>query len=79
MLMKGETVVADHGYCGDLSIKYPDMGSDDQNKAMSCVHAHHETANGQLKNWVVLSQRFRHGREKHHTVEPIIDPILTWE
>eukprot|EP00957_Ditylum_brightwellii_P065219 4946031-Ditylum_brightwellii.AAC.1 len=66
MLMRGETVVADRGYRGDLRIQNPDMGTKDQKKSMTRAHARHETANGRLKNRTALSQRFRHGRDRHH-------------
>eukprot|EP00957_Ditylum_brightwellii_P071539 5438783-Ditylum_brightwellii.AAC.1 len=51
MLLNNDTVVVDCGYCGGVRIHNPDMGNDQQKKAMSKAYDQHETANGRMKNW----------------------------
>jgi hypothetical protein len=62
-LEPGERVEADEGYLGHPDkIKCPGNDANPaENRAMQGrVRAHHETLNGRLKNWGVLSQVFRH-------------------
>ena len=61
-LEPGERVEADEGYRGHPDkIKCPGNDANPvENRAMQGrVRAHHETLNGRLKNWGILSQVFR--------------------
>ena len=67
MLGLGEKVVADHGYRGDSCVVTPDNARDGRHfNAMNAARAQHETINGRLKMWGILSEMFRHGRDKHY-------------
>lgn len=57
-----EVTLADKGYRGHPNFKAP------SNQWEKRILARHETLNGRLKNFGILSQRFRHRREKHPKV-----------
>jgi len=63
-LEPGERVEADEGYSSHPADKIKCPGNDAnpaENHAMQGrVRGHHETLNGRLKNWGILSQVFRH-------------------
>ena len=67
----GKRVEADEGYRGHPD-KIKCLGNDAnpaENRAMQGrVRAHHETLNGWLKNWGILSQIFRHHIMMHGNV-----------
>ena len=66
-----ERVEADNGYRGhEDKIKCPNNHSNHpENLAMQArVRSRHETFNGRLKNWGILSQVFRHNISLHGTV-----------
>jgi len=66
-----ERVEADNGYRGhEDKIKCPNNPSNHpENLAMQArVRSRHETFNGRLKNWGILSQVFRHDISLHGTV-----------
>ena len=70
-LEPGERVEADEGYCGHPDkIKCPGNDANPaENRAMQGrVRARHETLNGRLKNWGILSQVFRHHIMMHGDV-----------
>ena len=71
-LEPGERVEADEGYRGHPDkIKCPGNDANPaENRAMQgrAVRARHETLNGRLKNWGVLSQIFRHHIMMHGDV-----------
>jgi hypothetical protein len=70
-LEPGERVEADEGYRGHPDkIKCPgNVANPAENRAMQGrVRACHETLNGRLKNWGILSQVFRHHRIMHGDV-----------
>jgi len=67
----GERVEADEGYRGHPD-KIKCLGNDpnpEENRGMQGrVRAHHETLNGRLMNWVILSQVFCHHIMMHGDV-----------
>ncbi len=70
-LEPGERVEADEGYRGhEDKIKCPsNPANPPENLAMQGrVRARHETLNGRLKNWGILSQVFRHDISLHGPV-----------
>jgi len=70
-LEPGERVEADEGYHGHPDkIKCPgNVANPAENRAMQGrVRARHETLNGRLKNWGILSQVFRHHITMHGNV-----------
>jgi len=70
-LEPGERVEADEGYRGHPDkIKCPGNDANPaENRAMhGRVRARHETLNGRLKNWGILSQVFRHHITRHGDV-----------
>jgi hypothetical protein len=70
-LEPGERVEADDGYRGYAEkIKCPknDVNPPKNLKMQGCVRARHETINGRLKNWGILSQVFRHDIRRHGDV-----------
>ena len=67
MLAPRELVVADKGYRGDKSVRIPSACcSHADHRAMNKALARHETVNRRLKQFGVLSKRFRHELSKHH-------------
>jgi hypothetical protein len=67
----GERVEADEGYVGHPDkIKCPqNVGNTAEKSAMQGrVRAHHETLNGWLKNWGILSQVYHHNIMQHGDV-----------
>jgi hypothetical protein len=67
----GEQVKADEGYVGHpKKIKCPQyVGNPAEKCAMQGrVRAHHETLNGWLKNWGILSQVYQHDIMRHSDV-----------
>ena len=62
-----EMCEADLGYRGEpTTIRTPhDYVSISDRKAKTNARARHETVNGLLKNWQVLTQKFRHERPLH--------------
>jgi hypothetical protein len=70
-LEPGERVEVDNGYVGHADkMKCPDNTCNpEENLAMQArVRSWHETLNGQLKNWAILTQVYRHGIVAHGTV-----------
>ncbi len=70
-LNPGEQVELDKGYCRHPDkIKCPDNAANPrENLAMQMgVRSWHETLNGQLKNWGILAQVYRHDISKHGDV-----------
>ena len=70
-LEPGERVEADDGYRGHADkIKCPknDVNPPENLKMQGRVRARHETINGRLKNWGILSQVFRHDIRRHGDV-----------
>jgi hypothetical protein len=64
-------VEANDGYRGHADkVKCPknDVNSVKNLKMQGRVRAHHETLNGRLKNWGILSQVFRHDIRRHRDV-----------
>jgi len=70
LLEPGERVEADEGYRGHFDkVKGPGNDLSSKNSAMQRrVRARHETLNGRLKNWGILSQVYRHDVTKHGMV-----------
>jgi hypothetical protein len=67
-LERYERVVADDGYCGHPNkVKCPLNNSVPAKKLVmqARVRARHETINGRLKNWGILSQVFRLNIHRH--------------
>jgi hypothetical protein len=67
----GEQVKADKGYIGHLDkIKCPQNVGNQVEKwvIQRRVRAHHEMLNGQLNNWGILSQVYRHDIMWHSDV-----------
>ena len=70
-LEPGERVEADEGYRGHPDkIKCPgnDMNPAENRAMQGRVRARHETLNGRLKNWGILSQVYRHDIMRHGDV-----------
>ena len=70
-LEPGERVVADEGYVGhaDKIVCPTNAGNPPELQRMQGrARARHETLNGRLKNWGILSQTFRHRIHLHGTV-----------
>ena len=70
-LEPGERVEADDGYRGHADkIKCPqnDANPPENLEMQGRVRARHETLNGRLKNWGILSQVFRHDIRSHGEV-----------
>jgi hypothetical protein len=70
-LEPGERVEADEGYRGHPDkIKCPgnDMNPAENRGMQGRVRARHETLNGRLKNWGILSQVYRHDIMRHGDV-----------
>ena len=66
-----ERVVADEGYAGhaDKIVCPTNAGNPPElQKMQGRARARHETLNGRLKNWGILSQKFRHRINLHGTV-----------
>ena len=62
----GEKILADGGYNdGNRFFSTPTGINDVTQRMRSLCRARHETVNGRMKNFKVLSTRFRHGLEKH--------------
>ncbi len=67
----GEQVEADEGYAGhpEKIVCPTNPGYSTERRAMSGrARARHETLNGRLKNWGILSQVFRHRIQLHGAV-----------
>ncbi len=70
-LERYERVEADDGYCGHPNkVKCPvnDITPAEKLAVQARVRARHETINGRLKNWGILSQVFRHDICRHGEV-----------
>ncbi len=70
-LEPGKCIEADDGYHGHVDkVKCPknDVNPVENLEMQGHVRAHHETLNGRLKNWGILSQVFRHGILHHGDV-----------
>ena len=67
-----ERVEADDGYIGEApqKVKCPGcMSNPDENQEMqNSVRARHESLNGRLKNWAILSTMYRHDLMEHGNV-----------
>ena len=63
-LLSGERVTADKGY-GDIKCASPNLLTADGRCKAAEIRARHETYNGRLKSWRVLSNTFRHNVSKH--------------
>ena len=70
MLEPGEMIEADAGYKGDAEfIRNRDIWFTEQEKReKSELRARHETVNRRFKQWGILKQQFRNGKEKHQMV-----------
>jgi hypothetical protein len=69
MLHADEMVEADRGYRGDPTIRDPDtVFSQSDKRAKDLARARHETVNGRLKIFRVLSSVFWHDRNLHQFV-----------
>lgn len=69
-LEEGERVEADDGYRGEAPThcmvpSNPFTNRPERKKLQTRVRLRHETVNERFKNWGCLSNRFRHGIEKH--------------
>jgi hypothetical protein len=65
----GERVEADEGYAGHPDkIKCPANAVPQEEKRGMQARARHETLNGRLKTWGILSQVFRHSILRHGDV-----------
>ena len=65
LLDDGEKVIADGGYKGDGRIVTPNGLNDEIARIRSMCRARHENVNCLLKNFNVLSHRYRHKLSKH--------------
>jgi DDE superfamily endonuclease len=64
-----QMAIGDKGYAGDLAVSTPSaFDCDDVNIFKRRARARHEDFNRQIKNFAVLSERFRHSVDKHKTV-----------
>ena len=63
-----EKVIADGGYKGDIKVSLPwDKSVGHDNRVVMCqARGRHETINGKMKRWGILTQTFCHDRHKHH-------------
>ena len=70
VLGPGETYIADRGYfAGDAPSLTPnDPATDEQWNAWSVLRARHETLNSRLKNFNILSRKYRHNLQRHGEV-----------
>lgn len=77
--MIGEKTVADNTYKDPYYFIYP-HGNPESIALQKRIMARHETANDRLKNFKVLSTKFRHKLEKHslcfHAVVNITQVML---
>jgi hypothetical protein len=65
-LRRGEKILADGGYCdGNLVSETPTGYNNDDQAMKHIARARHETINGRLKSFSVLSSVFRHRLELH--------------
>lgn len=68
-LGRGEHVIADRGYRGDMKVCTPYGPTSDRHlKMMNIARARHETINGRLKKWDILGMLYHHNKHKHHLV-----------
>jgi hypothetical protein len=70
-LEPGKRIEADDSYRGHADkVKCPknDVNPVENVKMQGRVRAHHETLNGLLRNWRILSQVFRHDIQRHGDV-----------
>ena len=65
LLDEGEKVLADGGYKGDSRIVTPSGVNDQLSRIRSICRARHEAVNARLKNFNILSCRYRHALVKH--------------
>ena len=65
VLQPGERVIADSGYRGDDHFLTPTGLNDQFSRVTAVFRARHESVNGRLKTFNVLSCTFRHGLDKH--------------
>ena len=66
VLDSGEKVIADGGYKGEEAIWAKGHSDNRSTSRMEgVVRARHETVNSRLKNFSVLSSRFRHSLDMH--------------
>lgn len=74
---KNELTLADKGYRGSVYFKQP------TNIIEKRILARHETLNGRLKNFLILSSKYRHPLKKHprvfHAIVNIVQVCLTNE
>lgn len=63
----GKKVIGDRGYRGEkATIRLPNSHNTKKvRQFMGRARARHESFNSRIKNFAVLSERFRHGEEKH--------------
>ena len=65
-LAAGEMVVADKGYRGDRKTRTPaHRVSETDTRAMKKALSRHETVNKRIKQFNILTQKFRHPLRKH--------------
>ena len=62
----GEKIIVDSGYRGeDWCFECPNGRSNRRSRILGLIRARHENLNGKLKQFGVLSQKFRHELHKH--------------
>lgn len=69
-LDNGETVEADSGYTGDIPVRTPDDfgGNIEWRRMKGQARARHETINGAIKQYNIMSDVYRHSLHKHNSL-----------
>ena len=67
MLDDGKKIIADGGYRGDPRILTPNGLNNAVSRMRSVTRAWHEIVNLKLKNFKVLSNKYRHNLKQHPT------------
>jgi hypothetical protein len=78
-LATGMLLFADNGYQGENQVNIPNpLDNNLVKKFKQRARARHETLNGRLKKFKILSDRFRHPVEKHETAFEAVCVIVQY-
>ena len=80
-LDEGETVEADAGYAGDIPVRTPDDfgGSIEWKRMKGRARARHETVNGAIKHYAIMTQKYRHSLHKHNSLMKAVCALVQSE
>ena len=80
MIPIGKKMIADRGYCGEPDLSTPNtLDGEDLKLFKRRARARHENLNRRLKEYRILSERFRHDLGKHKMVFEAVCVVVQYD